>query len=86
MKRTHPKQKKSVKLSEKTRMVRIDAKTCVEASVSLSDKQVVDLYYARHTNAVRPPVASYPIPQSECFKEENVIEEVLDDPLLPDLE
>jgi len=89
MRRCEAKKQMKRKLSQKTKIVKIDAHTSVEVSVSISDKEAIDRYYNRHTMAVRPPeIAEHPMAKEDCY--EVPVEELAsiedDDSLLPDLE
>lgn len=80
-------------LSRTMKTVRIDNKTVIEVSISLSDEEARDRFYERHTAMKRPEnTAMYPIMQKECFKEipvgslEDISTSIIDDEMLPDLE
>ena len=65
-----PRHKKFVPPSKGTKLVRIDFRTQVEVSVSITDEQARERYYARHKiEPVPDNLALYPIPIAECFKE-----------------
>ena len=65
----YPQRKKKLHkpiLSQRLKIVRIDSKTEIEVSVSLSNEEAIERYYQKHTNAIRPSEASrMPIPKNE---------------------
>ena len=68
-----PRKKKPVKvLDKRTKTVRIDARTLIEASVSLSDEEVRQRFYRRHSIAITP-INAYPPPEAEVFKDPPII-------------
>jgi hypothetical protein len=80
------------KLSGTMKTVRIDARTVIMVSVSLSDEEARKRFYERHTSMTVPEdIAVYPKTPKECFKEIPVesleqLPSIIDDEMLPDLE
>ena len=79
-------------LSRTTKSVRIDDKTVIEVSISISDEEARDRFFARHTTIKRPEdIVMYPVAQKECYKEVPMgsyeqLTSIIDDEMLPDLE
>ncbi len=88
MKHYIPRKKKPVKLSEKMKMVRVDWRTQIEVSVSISDKDAINRYYQRHTTIQRPPEPEeHIIPKDECFEiPQTELAAVVDDSNLLEIE
>lgn len=79
-----PRKKKLVKLSQETKTVRIDHRTQIEVSVSLSNEEAIERYYHRHTTAIRPPEATlFPMSVKESVEK---LTAIIDDEMLPDIE
>ncbi|MBK5202145.1 MAG: hypothetical protein JJE45_00285 [Prolixibacteraceae bacterium] len=73
----HPKshKKKPVKLSQKTKLVRINHRTQVEVPVAVPDDVAIERYYQRHTTAVRPPIVADVEELEEAIIDEDVLPE-----------
>ena len=86
MKHYEPRKKKPVKLSIKTKMVRIDHRTQIEVSASIPDDVAIERYYERHKTAIRPPIiAQHPMTKDECSEvPQEELAALLDDSLLPE--
>jgi hypothetical protein len=64
-----PRQKKLLKLSRETKIVRIDSRTQIEVSVSITDGEARERYHMRHDFAPDAHRNQYPMRPEECIKE-----------------
>lgn len=65
--------KKPVKvLDKRTKTVRVDSRTLIEVSVSLSDEEARRRYFMRH-NIAPAPKNAYPLTEAEAFKDPTII-------------
>ena len=70
MKRFTPRKKKPVMLARTLKDVRIDSRTIIQVSTSISDEDARDRFYLRHKQAQRPPDKYlHPLLIKECYKE-----------------
>ena len=79
-------------LSRTIKSVRIDDRTSIMVSTSISDDEARKRFYERHTTMKRPEdIDTRPMVPKECFKEVPMgsleqLTSIIDDEMLPDLE
>jgi hypothetical protein len=82
---------KSTKLSAQTKIIRIDSKTQIEVSTSISDDDARERYYSRHVEMqAYPRILHYPLTTDQAYKmppgSQERLADIVDEVDIPDEE